>query len=42
MTSVLGEGGVADMVQGLDVPVVADQFGELVAVACSAVRLVTA
>ncbi len=26
---VLGEGGVADMVQGLDLPVVADELGEL-------------
>ncbi len=30
------------MVQGLDRPVVADEFGEWAAVACSAVRLVTA
>lgn len=26
---VLGKGGVADMVQGLDLPVAADEFGEL-------------
>lgn len=38
MGGVLGEGGVADMMQGLDFPVVADESGELGRVACSEVR----
>jgi hypothetical protein len=40
--SILGERHIPDMVQGLDLPVVADQARELGGVACSALRLVTA
>jgi hypothetical protein len=38
---VLGEGGVADVVRGFDLPVPLDEFGELGGEVCSAVRLVT-